>query len=271
MSQLQHSYNTRNNSTVSNDHNDTPEKNPTQCETSDLILNLEKKMLSRFDGLDKEILNMKDIIIKDLQMENQRLRKKVNDLQKKIVSSEENINSLEQYDRRNNIEITGIPESVEDKKLEETVVEVLNKIDLNISGSDIEACHRLGKFENKQRKTIIRFVNRKYAKKALLNRKSLKQADTTSLGIDNRNVFIYENLTRANSKIAFHSRNLKRSSLIEKCYTKDGIVHIAGGDLENGKVIKIRHLITLLDLFPNFNFGEDAREEDHNSSIQSSY
>lgn len=269
-----HSYNTRNNSLVStdqNDQNDTPENNPTHCETSNLILNLEKTMLSRFDGLDKEILNLKDIIIKDLQIENQRLRKKVNDLQKKIISSEENINSLEQYGRRNNIEISGIPESVEDKKLEETIIEVLSKIDVNVSASDIEACHRLGKPNNKERKTIIRFVNRKYAKKALLNRKSLMQADTTSLRINNRNVFINENLTRSNGKIAFHSRNLKRSSKIEKCYTKDGVVHIAGGQLENGKVMKILHLNTLLELFPEFDFGENVREEDHNVSIQSSY
>ena len=30
-------------------------------------------MHSRFDGLDKEVLNLKDVIIKDLQVENQRL------------------------------------------------------------------------------------------------------------------------------------------------------------------------------------------------------
>ena len=139
-----HNYNTRNNSQASTETNDNPENNPTPCETLDLILNLEKKLLSRFDSLDKEILNLKDIPIKELQLENQRLRKKVSDLQKKIYSAEENINSLEQYGRKNNIEITGIPESIENEKLEETVVEVLNKIDLNVSNNDIEACHRLG-------------------------------------------------------------------------------------------------------------------------------
>ena len=54
-----------------------PETNPNPCETSDLILKLEKTILSRFDGLDKEISNIKDIVIKELQLENQRLRKKV--------------------------------------------------------------------------------------------------------------------------------------------------------------------------------------------------
>ena len=123
-----HNYNIRNNSQASSETNDNPENNPTSCETSHLILNLEKKLLSRFDGLHKEILNLEDIVIKELQLENQRLRNKVSDLQKKIYSAEENINSFEQYGRRNNIEITGILESVGNEKLEETVVEVLIKL-----------------------------------------------------------------------------------------------------------------------------------------------
>ena len=109
-----HNYN-RNNSQASSETNDNPENKPTPCETSDLILNFEKKLLSQFDGQDKEILNLKDIVIKELQLENQRLRNKISDLQKKIYSAEENINLLEQYGRRNNIEITGILESVENK------------------------------------------------------------------------------------------------------------------------------------------------------------
>ena len=35
-------------------------------ETTNLILSLEKKLISRFYGLDKEILNLKDVIIKNL-------------------------------------------------------------------------------------------------------------------------------------------------------------------------------------------------------------
>ena len=150
---------------------------------------------------------------------------------------------MEQYGRRNNIEIIGIPECVENEKLEETVVEVLNKIDLNVSNNDIEACHRLGKQKNKPRKTIIRFVNGKFAKKAILNRKGLKHADTSSLGLDSHKVFINENLTRANSKIAFHSRSLKRNSLIDECYTKDGVVHIVCPDLQMGKLLRYSILI----------------------------
>ena len=70
-------------------------------------------MTSRFHGLDIELLNLKDVIIKNLQVENERLRK-VNVLENKVSTLESEHNSLEQYGRQNNIEITGIPDSVPD-------------------------------------------------------------------------------------------------------------------------------------------------------------
>ena len=90
-------------------------------------------MLLSFDHLDKEILNLKDVIIKDLQVENQRLRNRINNLEKKVISLEENSNFLEQYGRRNNLEITGIPDDVDDQNLEEKVIEILDEIDVNVS------------------------------------------------------------------------------------------------------------------------------------------
>ena len=42
-------------------------------ETATLILNLKKKRTSRFGGLDIELLNLKDVIIKNLQAENEHL------------------------------------------------------------------------------------------------------------------------------------------------------------------------------------------------------
>ena len=101
-------------------------------------------MTSRFDGLDIELLKLKDVIIKNLQVENKRLRKKVNVLENKVLTLESEHNSLEQYGRRNNIEITGIPDNVPDQILEEKVVDILNEISVDVSPKDIEACHRVG-------------------------------------------------------------------------------------------------------------------------------
>ena len=117
------------------------------------------------------MLNLKDVIIKDLQVQNRRLRKKINNLEKKVISLQENSNSLEQYNRSNNLEITGIPGNVEDQNLEKKIIEILDKIDINASSQYTEVCHHIGKLKNFSKTTIVRFVNGKHAKKALVNKK----------------------------------------------------------------------------------------------------
>ena len=69
----------------------------------------------------------------------------MNNLENKVVSLEISGNHLEQYGRRNNLEITGISDNVSDQNLEGKVVEVLNEIQVDTSRSDIEACHRIGR------------------------------------------------------------------------------------------------------------------------------
>ena len=54
-------------------------------------------------------------------------QKKVNVLENKVLTLESEHNSLEQYGRRNNIEITGIPDNVPNQILEEKIVNILNK------------------------------------------------------------------------------------------------------------------------------------------------
>ena len=109
-------------------------------------------LISRFDGLDKEILNLKDVIIKNLQVKNQRLTQKVSDLESKVISLESDHNSLEQYGGRNNIEICGILESLPDQNLEQKVIKTLDEIDVSVSTNGIEACYRMGPSVNNLRR-----------------------------------------------------------------------------------------------------------------------
>ena len=132
-----HNYNTRLNSLASNEN--------CNLEKFELIINLESKFLLRFDNLDKEMLNLKDVIIKDLQVEDQRLHKKINKLEEKVILLEGNNNSLEQYGRRNSLETTEIPSDVDDQNLEEKEIEILDKIEVNVSSKDIEPCLQVGK------------------------------------------------------------------------------------------------------------------------------
>ena len=60
---------------------------------------------------------MKDAIIKDLQVENQCSRMKVNNLENNIIYEINNGNHFEQYGRKNNLEITGILGDISDENL----------------------------------------------------------------------------------------------------------------------------------------------------------
>ena len=71
--------------------------------------------MSRFDELTKEWLNVKNVITENLQAENERLREKFCSLESIVTSLESNQKKLEQYGRRNNVEVSGIPDSVKDR------------------------------------------------------------------------------------------------------------------------------------------------------------
>lgn len=61
------------------------ERSPPPRKISEVIINLERIMLS---GLNKELLNLNDRIMKYLQIGNQLLRRNVHELQNKFVSLE---------------------------------------------------------------------------------------------------------------------------------------------------------------------------------------
>ena len=64
---------------------------------------------------------MKDTVIKGLQEENERLRDKYQQLENKVALIESSHDALELYGRRNNLVISGIPDSVQGSDLESTV------------------------------------------------------------------------------------------------------------------------------------------------------
>ena len=100
-------------------------------QTSVDIANLETKLLDVFSNLKDEAINVKDVIIRNLQEENAKLRSKVEVL-------ENEFNHLEvQYCRRNDIEVSGIPDSIGDNELECSVIKIIKTIDIEDDYRDI--------------------------------------------------------------------------------------------------------------------------------------
>ena len=164
---MTHDHNTRGKKHGNASNDDDPLTNAKQEE------NIINHINASVSSLRDEFLNLKDIAIKKLQDKNTRLQSQCKSLEDKVACLEENLNSLDQYGRRNNTVLSGIPECVADTALEATVTSVLADIDADVDSNTLEACHRFGKPERttKSRKTLVRFTIRKYCKKALLNRK----------------------------------------------------------------------------------------------------
>ena len=229
---------------------------------SDSLAKIESKLSNSIDGLKDEIINLKEIIIKKLQDDNTRLSNKVAFLEDKIMKLEIESNQIDQYSRRNNVEISGVPEEVSNADLEGTVISIFNAIDVDINSNDIEACHRIGA---KKGNVIIRLVNRKHCLSALRNRKKLKSLDCKAKKLPKSSFYISENLTPMNSKLSYLCRELRRANLLQSCYTINGIVHITGNRVGN-KTRKIFHESNLHELFPDFDFAQYDKKVENNEA-----
>ena len=111
-------------------------------------------------------------------------------------------------------------------------------------------------------------------KNALYKRKQLKTIAKSSIGLQNATIFLNENLTPENNKIAYHCRKLKGDGTISKTCSSNGTNIICYNILENGKPQKVHHVNDLCVMFPDINFGNDDSDysgDPANESLQSSY
>ena len=107
---------------------------------------------------------------------------------------------LEQYTRKNSLEIHGIPESAY-TSTEEVVLKVANALDVAVSSPDIEISHKLNTKSNKP--IIVKFISHKiksnlYRARAKL--KGIKVSDIFqglgySASVESKRIFLNENLT----------------------------------------------------------------------------
>ena len=168
-------------------------------------------MLQEIKQLNDENVKLNTNLQK-LQTRVSKFEKLLDDHSECIFSLEQNVSRLDQYGRRENIEIAGIPEFISDKELESKVLLILKKIGLmHIRHYDIVACHRLGKKRRSEcRNTIVRFVNRKDALSCLKlgNRLGL----CSELGFNN--LRILENLCPSYRSIFEQLTELKENGKI---------------------------------------------------------
>jgi len=183
--------------------------------------------------------------IYDLEVENDLLRQKVLSLEqnnedgisaddKTIRNLNSKINDLEQQGRKNSVRLFGLANPDRRETTEQCVkkiVDVVNKaVKVNITPSDIDIAHRLGRFNtHKPRAVICKFTHRRTKFEVLRNRKNLKGT----------RMAISEDLTTENNNLLI---KVKRMTCVKSAWTIDGKIWAL---LSNDKKIRITHDISL--------------------------
>ena len=217
----------------------------------DILYKLQKENAA----LKTEITEMKEDLIEKARM--------IDELQESIMKTQEDkadhmafceverdTAELQQYTRRNNIEISGLPETIEDKSLEDTVIKIAKAVDISIGKSDIEACHRLRrrKNDNGPRRTIVRFVNRKFAEKFMRKGKELRKPYILEKADLTEKIYINNNLCSYYRYLWGKVKSLYQNELIDSFWVFNGSINLKF--LDSNETMKVTHLNDLIDCFP---------------------
>ena len=136
-----------------------------------------------------------------------------------VVEHDRRLTELEQYSRRDNIVIRGVPEREEAEDTSAIVVEVAKTEGVEISVGDISTSHRVGRksqtMQAKPRPIVARFVRRDVRTKILRQKRKLNESES------HRGVYVTEHLAPGRVKL-FHA--VKNDEKTEKVWTIDGKV-----------------------------------------------
>ena len=114
------------------------------------------------------------------------MTKTVNDnLLNCIATLARSLHAQEQYSRRECLEIVDIPVSIDDKNLQATVCNILNKIDHPCGPEDLEDCHRI-----KGDRTIVKFSSRRKSSEVLRKKKKFKNIDGSKFTEDLQRIMV---------------------------------------------------------------------------------
>ena len=231
--------------TTSGTHTEAVLNKLTKPELVQLLLKAEAALGSQIADLSKEI---KDTLtyLKKLEADIAVI-KTVNDrLVEMVVKTERQCWKNAQYSRRDTLEIVGIPNSVGNSVLEETVGGVFKKIGVEIDERDVQACHRLKEKE----RTLVKFVKRKDCLQILKVKKELKSLDPMELDIpENTKIFVNESLCLYYRGIWNKCKKLRAIQKIHQFYTISGLIRVKLEETGPSRIIT--HMVDLKELFPD--------------------
>ena len=187
----------------------------------------------------------------------QNLTKQVKEKDQRIAYLEDKVNDLEQYQKKNNIIISGpadlpsyshvasneedshtqqpggimeqnLPEKEEAIRRQNFIKFAETKLQIHIKEEEILAIHDLHKRRDGTVPIIVKFMRNSTKQSIMINRKKLKKSD----------IFINEHLTQRNVEVEKKARKMKKDGVIHSVWTWNGKVYIKETESSPKKEIK---------------------------------
>ena len=189
----------------------------------EIALALQDKVESGNTEILEEIRKLNDNF-KKLEGELIVSKKVHSELQKHIIQLKKQCWANAQYSRRECLELVGIPSSIEHDQLEDKVVEIFSKVGCNIKKEYFEACHQIGKNNDR---VIIKFSKRKECLQVLSVKKDLKNLDMVDIGLpENCKVFVNQSLCPYYKLLWSKSKKLHSMGKIHNFFISNGTIKI---------------------------------------------
>jgi hypothetical protein len=194
-----------------------------------------------------------DAITQQLKAEVIELKKQIIQRDLRIQRLEESLDEMEQYQRRNNIRISGIPEEA-GEDTDKLVVKLAETLGCSVTEADIDRSHRVGSRDLGSgvgpRPLLVKFVSYKSKRSLITSRKELKSKRGNLIypalkwNSGQGKIFINDDLTTARARLAKEARDRKKRGDLQDTWVRDGVVFVKKGD-SIIRVITMRQLAAL--------------------------
>ena len=169
--------------------------------------------------------------VASLELELERGKKAAKQQRSDIQELQESLDELEQYSRKNSVEIHGIPEDI-GISTDKVVCKVAAAVGVQIAQDNIEISHRL--YRKKGTKPIIaKFLNHKDKTKLYKARVQLRNVTLSTLfpsysstNLAGQRIFINENLMRYRSDMMKFANEKRKDGKIISAWSLDGKIFI---------------------------------------------
>ncbi|XP_077981844.1 uncharacterized protein LOC144436857 [Glandiceps talaboti] len=175
--------------------------------------------------------------VETIERANIKLQHENTQLSQQLKIVEDDLASLNQYNRRTNLEVSCVPEK-DGEDVIGTVISIFKKTNPAIDENDIDIAHRIG-VQNKRgnaaaattqtrpRPIIVRFTTRKSRNEVYDNRKKLKNTNAKDFGLDSTaKIYINENLLPATRQLLYKVNTQRKQARYQFMWTNNGKIYV---------------------------------------------